>query len=107
MPNNYNLINEINFHDCIIDFINTNHIEVKNYTDMINVYIKMIESNHCFILNHNLKIHMLIDLTYNLNQSQENRQIIEECLDINEVSDSDSESESDPDLSNTHNIIRN
>ena len=93
MPNNITLINEINFHDSVLEFIHTRNIRVQNYRDMQNVYIKMLESNYFFILNPELKLHMMIDLTYNLNQTQENRQYILECLDVEHSDDENSDNE--------------
>jgi hypothetical protein len=92
MPNNIILINEANFHDHVIDFINQRHMEVNDYEDMKRVYVKMLESNYFFVFNHELKIHMLIDLTYSLSQIQENRENVLECLDIHDQ-DSDSDDE--------------
>lgn len=91
--NDITLVNEINFHDCIIEFLNTTNMQVDNYSDMKLVYIKMLENNYFFILNHELKLHMLIDLTYNLKQTAENRENILECLDIGENSDVDTDDE--------------
>jgi hypothetical protein len=96
MPNNLTLVNEINFHDCILNFINNNHMEVNNYDDMKHIYVKMLEAKYYFILKHELKIHMLLDLTYSLNHTPENREHVLDCLDIEE-NDSDDEEEENND----------
>ena len=54
---------------------------------MKDVYIKMLENNYFFILNPELKLHMMLDLTYNLNQTQENRVPVLDCLDVDESED--------------------
>lgn len=90
MPNNLTLINEINFHDKVLSFIHHRHMDIQTYEDMKEVYIKMLENNYFFILNPELKLHMMLDLTYNLNQTQENRVPVLDCLDVD---DSDDESE--------------
>ena len=89
------LVNEINFHDCILNFMNNNHMEVSNYNDMKHVYIKMLEHNYFFILDHELKVHMLVDLTYNLNINPENREIILDSLNIIESDEEEEEEEVD------------
>lgn len=85
--NNIILVNELNFNEQIINFINNNAINVNNYDDMKQVYLRMLETNYSFILNHELKLHMLIELTYSLSPNDENRDNVIQCLDI----DSDDE----------------
>lgn len=93
MPNNITLINEINFHDTVLEFIHSRNMRVESYENMKEVYIKMLESNYFFILNHELKVHLMIDLTYYLNQTQVNRQNILECLDIENSEEEESDDE--------------
>lgn len=93
MPNNITLINELNFHDTVLEFIHSRNMRVESYEHMKQVYIKMLESNYFFILNHELKVHLMIDLTYYLHQTQENRQHILECLDIENSDEEDSDDE--------------
>tara|TARA_B110000858_G_C17751643_1_gene449982 strand:- start:400 stop:711 length:312 start_codon:yes stop_codon:yes gene_type:complete len=83
IPNqNITLVNELNFNEQIINFINNNAININTYDDMKNLYLKMLENNFSFILNHELKLHMLIELTYTMCPGEENRNNVLECLDI-------------------------
>ena len=58
------LITIENIHEQMINFINNDKIEVKNYDSMTEVYLKMIEKDYHFAMDRDLIKEVMIDLTY-------------------------------------------
>ena len=58
------LITIENIHEQMINFINNDKIEVKNYDSMTEVYLKMIEKDYHFAMDRDLIKEVMVDLAY-------------------------------------------
>ena len=94
MPNNIITVDERNFYEHMTTFINRGQYEIHTLDDIKMMYIKMLENEYFFIIPHELKLNMMIDLTYKLNQTQDNRINV---LDIFSISEDENESDDDRD----------
>ena len=84
-----NIININNFHENILNFIEKNNIEVLNFNNIQSVYINMLEEKNYFIIERELLMSMLVDITCSLNPSPENKLKVIESLEYEDEGDSD------------------
>lgn len=84
------ILNKHNFIHEVFKFIKNNNINISNYEDTKEVYTKMVENGYFFMVELEIQIKGLHELTYFLNSSVNNKNILKEMLTIDE---SDSEEE--------------
>ena len=53
-----------NLHEVIPEYIHGNNIIIQNYDDMKEVYLGMLRDRYLFVLDRDILVHSLIDLTY-------------------------------------------
>jgi hypothetical protein len=85
--NNITIVKENEFINVMLNFIYNNNHNVTNYDDIKEIYVKMVENGYFFIINLELKIQLLHQLTYFLNNSQENRNNLYEILTLEDNDD--------------------
>ena len=85
--NDITIVKENEFINVILNFIYNNNHNITNYDDIKEIYVKMIENGYFFIINLELKIQLLHQLTYFLNNSQENRHNLYDILTLEDNDD--------------------
>ena len=62
------LVTKENIHECTLNFIEEDNIHIINFEDsMTDVYLKMIISNHRFIVDRDFIREVFVDIAYVLN----------------------------------------
>ena len=62
------LVTKENIHECTLNFIEEDNIHIINFEEsMTEVYLKMITSNHRFIVEHQFIREVFVDIAYVLN----------------------------------------
>ena len=62
------LVTKENIHECTLNFIEEDNIHIINFEEsMTEVYLKMIISNHRFIVNRDFIREVFVDIAYVLN----------------------------------------
>tara|TARA_B100000686_G_scaffold127913_1_gene135129 strand:- start:1067 stop:1459 length:393 start_codon:yes stop_codon:yes gene_type:complete len=61
---NITQVNLDNLHEVIPEYIHGNNIIIQNYNDMREVYLGMLRDRYLFVLDRDILVHSLIDLTY-------------------------------------------
>ena len=84
-----NAINETNVHETVFKYIQNNNIQVNTYEDMQNVYLGIIQSGCYFILNRDILVDILTDITFILNPTPDNRQKVIDILSQGDINDDD------------------
>ena len=88
------LITIENIHEQIINFINNDKIEVKNYDSMTEVYLKMIEKDYHFAMDRDLIKEVMVDIAYKFCPNDDfNKNLVLLTLQI--IDDSDEEGSGD------------
>ena len=64
-------------------------IEVKEIDDIMNVYLSMLRDGYCFVLDREVLMACLVDITYVLNPSNDNMEIVK----LNMMGEDDDEDE--------------
>ena len=88
------LINLDNVHEKMITYIHNNDIEIKNYDNMTDVYLQMIQNNYHFAMDRDLIKEIMIDLAYKYCPNDDfNRNLVLLTLQI--IDDTDDEGSGD------------
>ena len=62
------LVTKENIHECTLNFIEEDNIHIINFEEsMTEVYLKMISTNHRFIIDRELVREVFVDIAYVLN----------------------------------------
>ena len=83
------VINTGNLHQNVYEYIQTKEIEVKEIDDIMNVYLSMLRDGYCFVLDREVLMACLVDITYVLNPSNDNMEIVK----LNMMGEDDDEDE--------------
>lgn len=89
------VIRDENLHQNVYEYIQTKELEVKEVNDIFNVYFSMLRDGYCFITDRNKLMACLLDITYVLNPSNDNMEIVK--LNMVNEDEEDEGSESDDD----------
>uniref|UniRef100_A0A6C0CYA5 Uncharacterized protein n=1 Tax=viral metagenome TaxID=1070528 RepID=A0A6C0CYA5_9ZZZZ len=87
------VIRDENLHQNVYEYIQTKELDVKDINDIFIVYFSMLRDGYCFTMDRNQLMACLLDITYVLNPSNDNMEIVKLNM-VNEDEDDD-ESESD------------
>ena len=78
-----------NLHQNVYEYIQTKEMEVKEVDDIVNVYLSMLRDGYCFVVDREVLMACLVDITYVLNPSNDNMEIVK----LNMVGDDDDDDE--------------
>ena len=78
-----------NLHQNVYEYIQTKEMEVKEVDDIVNVYLSMLRDGYCFVVDREVLMACLVDITYVLNPSNDNMEIVK----LNMVGDDEDDDE--------------
>jgi hypothetical protein len=83
------VVNTENLHQNVYEYIQTKELDVKEMDDIMNVYLSMLRDGYCFVLDREVLMACLVDITYVLNPSNDNMEIVK----LNMMGEDDDEDE--------------
>jgi len=85
------VVNTENLHQNVYEYIQTKELDVKEMDDIMNVYLSMLRDGYCFVLDREVLMACLVDITYVLTPSNDNMEIVK--LNMMGEDDDDDEDE--------------